>query len=594
MSPELSQCATCEGRGNNLYYTIALVASLFVALMLLSQASGIIKRRLLVCLQRRSERQNAEEEQLGGAEEEQDKRRYAGWRALAAVLAMFKALSVQLLIVVSFAQVVSSVTVNFNLPFDDFFRQICEAFSFINLDLFVFIDVTCSGVSQNYYSKLVFTTLAPLVIIVLLLLGAALSSRILSGQRLQQRRGAFYSWVLLLLFIIYPSVCQTIFRVWDCEEFPTIDARNLRTDYSITCGTMTEDDPEYAFYAVYATIMFILYPVGVPLIYFLLLLPYRKQFAKAQALVSAKDGEKKARQLLNRLKSERQLKADNEGTPTPKEETKEGRVSGWVGMDMTRVKALVQQKKKEEEQAELQAEVDMGLPVNLRFLYDRYEFRFWWFESVEMMYKFLVTAFVARLGGRNGQTTPAQVGFCCLVTFFSIFLLQETHPFKKDSSDRLMVLSRWSAAIMYFNALITFVQDESNVGFSLLTNIMIFLVPGVVFVHMILAYLVVPIKGMREVRPDLSIASCRFWNIFCCKGGYGYHMPAGKPAGLRAVDLLLKETITKTAAPGADKNNTNKYSHKRSAKVTPGTSFAESTLPSTQASQPSSMTANNC
>ena len=74
-----------------------------------------------------------------------------------------------------------------------------------------------------------------------------------------------------------------------CEEFPDIDARYLIADYSIKCGTMTDWDERYAFFRSYAILMFLVYPLGVPLLYFFLLFGHRSEFYRADDIQRARN-----------------------------------------------------------------------------------------------------------------------------------------------------------------------------------------------------------------------------------------------------------------------------------------------------------------
>ena len=63
-----------------------------------------------------------------------------------------------------------------------------------------------------------------------------------------------------LLFILYPSISQKIFRFFDCETLDGLGeggSRYLRVDYSINCDT----DAHFAM-TVVAIVLLAIYPIG--------------------------------------------------------------------------------------------------------------------------------------------------------------------------------------------------------------------------------------------------------------------------------------------------------------------------------------------
>jgi hypothetical protein len=79
--------------------------------------------------------------------------------------------------------------------------------------------------------------------------------------------GAF----LAISFIILPSVSIKIFSNFACHEFDGGYGSYLKVDYSIDC-----DGTEHKIFNIYALACIIVYPIGIPLMYFLLLRRERK------------------------------------------------------------------------------------------------------------------------------------------------------------------------------------------------------------------------------------------------------------------------------------------------------------------------------
>lgn len=59
-----------------------------------------------------------------------------------------------------------------------------------------------------------------------------------------------------IAFLVYPGNSAIIFAVYSCENFDD-GTSFLKADYSIDCN-----DPAHAVMLTYATLMFIVYPIG--------------------------------------------------------------------------------------------------------------------------------------------------------------------------------------------------------------------------------------------------------------------------------------------------------------------------------------------
>ena len=88
--------------------------------------------------------------------------------------------------------------------------------------------------------------------------------------------GAF----LLLTFVVFPSVSTTVLRFYNCMDYEegfadgsTKTIKVLEADHDISC-----ESPSYkGFWTTYALAMLFVYPIGIPLLYWVQLFRYRKQ-----------------------------------------------------------------------------------------------------------------------------------------------------------------------------------------------------------------------------------------------------------------------------------------------------------------------------
>ena len=104
------------------------------------------------------------------------------------------------------------------------------------------------------------------------------------------------SAILLLLFLIYPYVSQTVLGTFWCESFPDADHRfnlttsALRADYRLSCEhTM---DAKRLGFEIYAGVMVVVYPFGVVVLYSSVLYAHKER-VKAFGTTSAKGNKEK-------------------------------------------------------------------------------------------------------------------------------------------------------------------------------------------------------------------------------------------------------------------------------------------------------------
>ena len=75
--------------------------------------------------------------------------------------------------------------------------------------------------------------------------------------------------VIFSLFLVYPLVSSTIFRIFVCKRIYGIDY--LLADFTKECYTS-----EWRIYTIYASVMILVYPIGVPAFFFYMLWRYRR------------------------------------------------------------------------------------------------------------------------------------------------------------------------------------------------------------------------------------------------------------------------------------------------------------------------------
>ena len=136
----------------------------------------------------------------------------------------------------------------------------------------------CIWPGLDFHDRLLFTTLAPLG--TLAYLGATYAFAVGKTKRQPMQSSPtqvsrataremvdrkHMSVLLLMTFLVYSSVSSSIFRMFACERLD--DGKvYLRADYQILCT-----DNKHRTLQTYAGLMIVVYPMGIPLMYAILL-----------------------------------------------------------------------------------------------------------------------------------------------------------------------------------------------------------------------------------------------------------------------------------------------------------------------------------
>ncbi|CAM9660999.1 unnamed protein product [Ascophyllum nodosum] len=163
-------------------------------------------------------------------------------------------------------QIISQFSGVVNVQYPPVYKNFLAALSFVNPDLGSILSLSCV-VETNFYVRLLLGTITPAAV-----LGAlAITCRVAilrNGHSIHAKRIATNKHLavgLFLLFMVYSSVSYTIFQTFVCDPLDSGDTY-LRADYEIVCWTRT-----HVVYLAYAGLMILVYPVGIPAVFALVL-----------------------------------------------------------------------------------------------------------------------------------------------------------------------------------------------------------------------------------------------------------------------------------------------------------------------------------
>lgn len=148
------------------------------------------------------------------------------------------------------------------VKFPGAYRQFLATIDVVNLDLGFILSFACIY-RTDFYDRLLMATLGPAV--VLAVLGCtylvALGRNRASEEAVSAVKNRHLSVALFALFLVYTTVSHTIFETFVCDTLDDGDTY-LRADYSLLCTT-----PIHTGFQVYAGLMVVVYPLGIPCVF---------------------------------------------------------------------------------------------------------------------------------------------------------------------------------------------------------------------------------------------------------------------------------------------------------------------------------------
>ena len=189
---------------------------------------------------------------------------------------MFLRIMPKFKIFISMLQITSSMPAVLGMSFPPFFTNITSIFGLLNLDIVANLGLSCRFKNIDYVDYLILTCLGPMICSLSLAVMYSCHRFMLMSRRVHYEEVAKVYAKYLLVFLMgtylaLPSISVYIFQMFSCQDIDPDDALAgedlyLRADLSIKCGS-----PRHIHGITFATLMIIVYPIGVPLMYWWLL-----------------------------------------------------------------------------------------------------------------------------------------------------------------------------------------------------------------------------------------------------------------------------------------------------------------------------------
>ena len=331
--------------------------------------------------------------------------------------------AVKLRILIALWQVLGSLGIVFAIPYPRLYeRAVGWISSLVQLNIFGIVPTQCIF-PVDFHGKLVLRTLVPLLLMALLIGVGRLSRKIRRSTQLSDR---CFITCFYILFLVYPSCCEAIFTFFVCDTLPD-GTRFLRVDYSVDCDA----DEHQGFYA-YALGMFLVYPMGTPFVFFLVL---RREQERLDKIIRHE----------NAIRLHRQLQSH--GTS----ETRHPRRRARRRSSISQAADVILENSPEWHAAEAERLKDELSPFVAR-LTDGYEMRCARFEIFECVRKIFLVGIPALF--RPGSV--GQFVFGMFVCFISFGTYSYWTPYAESDDDRLQA----AAQVEIFCALMMWVASD--------------------------------------------------------------------------------------------------------------------------------------
>ncbi|CAN0285491.1 unnamed protein product, partial [Hapterophycus canaliculatus] len=190
---------------------------------------------------------------------------HEGWRRYADRVARFIPLqSVKIVVVVW--QILTQFMAVANVTYPGVYQTFLDGLNVFNFDLSWVLSAGCVF-DVDFHDRLLISTIGPIIAALVLGCTYAASTRMHgeAPEALHHIRHKHVSMILLLTFFVYSSVSSILFRTFACEELAD-GIYYLRSDYRIEC-----DSAKHRGFQAYAGLMMLLYTLGIPAFYSVLL-----------------------------------------------------------------------------------------------------------------------------------------------------------------------------------------------------------------------------------------------------------------------------------------------------------------------------------
>lgn len=286
-------CNVCGRQANSIIYTLAIIVVFLILLYLLFTVmyySGNsimdIAAREDAKLQRIKEGFVENFNDMGYVEDQWRHGRILRYDGIPAPKPDF---TFKLKIALTFVQIVTNLSVGLEIQWPSDFKTFVNWFNPANLDFVKFSSVECVR-RASYFEKVAVMAAAPIALLAALVVFYLIPHTLRNvarddeGRSWRKRvRRNFWKLFFFALFLVYPSVSATILRLYVCKNIEGVSY--LMTDLREQCYTSNWYTAAYGGF-----VLILVYPIGIPLFFFVMLYRYARAGRLDQSGIRAELG----------------------------------------------------------------------------------------------------------------------------------------------------------------------------------------------------------------------------------------------------------------------------------------------------------------
>ena len=164
-----------------------------------------------------------------------------------------------------------------NVVYPSLYQGVLDAIAFVNFNFSWVVSAGCI-MDVDFHDELTAATASPLVVVAMLGLRYIIAvhrNHHESERALRKIRRKHANAAILVAFLFYSSASSAVFRAFACESLDD-GKKYLRSDYRIEC-----DSPKHRAFQIYAGFMIAVYPLGIPMLFAILLFRSRRVLTNA-------------------------------------------------------------------------------------------------------------------------------------------------------------------------------------------------------------------------------------------------------------------------------------------------------------------------
>lgn len=196
--------------------------------------------------------------------------------------AQYAKITAQIKVVMSTYQISMAMSSVLSITLPRFFSKFVNSLSFVNLNISSIFPIGCAG-TLTFIDQLVITTLAPIVLLLLLFVVEYSYERFRIQQNKERKKGDkrraferikdnYMSYWFYISYLVLPSVSTMIFQIFLCTNVDPNHEDSDSNDHYLIADMRISCTSNYFYGGVlYAILMIFVYPIGIPMSYFLLL-----------------------------------------------------------------------------------------------------------------------------------------------------------------------------------------------------------------------------------------------------------------------------------------------------------------------------------